>query len=419
MKRGTLAAAAVLVLLGGYVYWLEREDPDALSEEALFQVTAERITRVFIEKPDAETVVVARTEDGFALEAPLETAADASEVELLLENLQSLAPVRRFAPEDGGLESYGLDPARLAVRFETDDGGEHGIRFGDDTLTPSSQYAQRIGEADVLVVADHLYLNLGRSAWDLRDKRVFPGLAGAELESLTLTRGGERFVIRRDESRYAIEEPIRARGDSGRILPLVNGLLEADMVALAESEEGELGLESPEARVELAFGADGPEPTWLEVGAPSGIDVYARASTRAEHFVLDGALAESLTAPATSFVDGRLLPDAVEDGSHVRITGPDGEVVVAEESAAALTGALRSTSADRVEAGSPAGDADYVIEVEAAEGGPTRLAFFADSASVRRDEETVLLRLPEAVASDLGGRLKALFSSDEDAGSSP
>ena len=151
MKRSTVVAAVVLFLLAGYAYWLQHNAARDERIETVFDVETDAIARVEIRRyvDDGEDGVIIAQEDGtWRVVSPINALADASEVELVLENLATMAFERAIpieAATDRG--AFGIETPRLEVRFFTADGAEHGLRFGKDTLTPANQYAERIDDS--------------------------------------------------------------------------------------------------------------------------------------------------------------------------------------------------------------------------------------------------------------------------------
>ena len=195
MKRSTLVALIVLVALGAYVYWTN-DDPVGDDGETVFELSKEDVDH--IEIIGRETVVLERSEEGWRLSEPLEAPADATEVDVVLDNLETMELDRRIPLEDGmSLEEFGLDEPRLSVRFRAA-GDDYELRFGDDTLTPSNQYAQRTDENDVLIVATYLSGNLDLTAWELRDKSVFHVGDDATPSRVEIQRGDTRIELLRE-----------------------------------------------------------------------------------------------------------------------------------------------------------------------------------------------------------------------------
>ena len=174
MKRSTLAALTVLAALGAYIYWFERGPQSETEGERVFDVEEDSIVRIELQDRDDPPVVAEKTPEGWRLVTPVAADADATEMDLLTQNLASLGYQRAVAQaSDVDLSDYGLDAPSVRVRFTTRGGATEGLEFGSDTPTTGNQYARRDGGEDILVIASYLSLNFQKTAWDLRDKAVF------------------------------------------------------------------------------------------------------------------------------------------------------------------------------------------------------------------------------------------------------
>jgi hypothetical protein len=364
VRRSTLVALAVLLLLGAYIYWFERDpvSEDEPSGELLFDVAEDDIVRIQVTPRDGEALVLARQEDGgFWLEEPVEAKAAESEIDRLLENLSTMRFARRVADltedeESRASAAYGLDEPVVEVRFRTSDERELGVRFGSDTPTGTNQYLSRVGdgEEEVLVASSYLSTPFEVTPWDVRDKYVFDS-AGADdaWESGTVrltveqrdrdtdtdTGTGGRIVLERREGSWWLTEPLRARADRLQASDRLTSLRELEMQSLVSetSTAAELagcGLASPRYRVvaELVERAeDTPPDLEIHVGDERELDVCARAPSRPQVFLIDSGFAENLSSAPAELVSRRLFHFVAGDVRRLRIESPfDGIVREAE-----------------------------------------------------------------------------------------
>ena len=278
MKRSTLVAALVLFLLAGYVYWLQQNGARNGSAHTVFDVDMDAIVRVEIRRDGEEGVIVAREGGTWRVLSPISAAADASEIELVIENLATMTLVRAIPIEaTTDRAAFGLETPHLEVRFVNVAGTESGLRFGKDTLTPANQYAERIDDGAVLIIASVLSNNLGKSSWDLRDKAIFPGDENVEAKHISVRRPEDRLVLEREDAHWVVTTPPRARAHHFEVSGFVSRVRRAEMVDIAAEKAGDLseyGLASPRLvlRIELADG----EPLVLEVGNKNGLDYFGR-----------------------------------------------------------------------------------------------------------------------------------------------
>ena len=395
MKRSTLTALAILVLLIGIVYWLERDDGSGADVERVFDVAEDAIDRITILGLGVEPVVLERAGESFRIVRPLDAASDQREVDLVLSNLATMTVVRSFAREDDmDMSEFGLETPTLEVRFTTSDGVEYGLRFGKDTLTPSNCYAERIGSDEVLVVAAQVSNNLDKSAWDLRDKAIFHLPDDAEPVRVSIVRGEETIELANDGGVWRTVNPPRARVDRFAIAGMVARFRRAEMLELAEDGDS-TGLDSPLYRLDVTFSDDDTGHLALEIGNKKNIDYFARVPSRDQAFLIEGGLADELQKNVRALWSKKLLHHGTTETTVVRIVSPDVERSLTRDEAQGLLSALASTTAEEIVATLPPGDPVFVITVST-DGAEDEFSIRLDEgvAYATRQNEDVTLRLP-------------------------
>lgn len=378
MNRATGFALLAALLLGGYLFFFERDDPAEEAEgEPVFGITAEAVAAVSLERPGALPVRLERaepaddpapgsTDGGFRVRegegAP--APVDAAEADLLLQNLESLRFERRLT-DDAAADraAFGLGEPELTVRVErlTDDDGERETvvaRFGAETPAPGNRYLG-VGQA-VVVVAAWTKDNFDRSAWDLRDKRVFR-FDTTGISELRLRAGEEEVALERERGDWRIVRPFRFAADSYDAAQLAATVREAEMIGLAPepdsgadsgesgADEDPFGLADPHLTV--SFVVEAPKPAGNETAddeepaapelqsaaihfggasdTPPG--VFARVEGESAVFVVGRTLVDELTAGIANGLAEvrslRLFRFAAWKAVELRLAGPEGESV--------------------------------------------------------------------------------------------
>lgn len=298
MNRATGFALLAALLLGGYLFFFERGDrAEAPEGEPVFSMPAEAVAAVSLERPGAPPVRLERESGagsefadgpaadgagGFTVregEGP-PAPADAAEVDLLLQNLESLRFERRLPDETAAdREAFGLAEPELTLRVERtpETPGESGtavvVGFGAETPAPGNRYLE-VGDGVVIVPA-WTKDNFDRSAWDLRDKRVFR-FDTAGITGLRLRAGDEEAALEREGGEWWIVRPFRFAADSYDASRLAAKVREAEMTGLAPAEpeapESDPGSAGNGARFGLApprltasFTVESPSPDDNEV----------------------------------------------------------------------------------------------------------------------------------------------------------
>ena len=324
MRRSTLAAATVLALLAGYIYWFEREPVSDTEGEKVFDVEEDSIDRIEIRRSsdDAPVVLEREGEEGFRLVSPVTADADEGEVDLLVQNLATMRFERVVAKASSvSLSDFGLEAPRIEVRFRTRDGAERRIAFGSDTPTPSNQYARRDGGEDVIVVASHLSLNFDKSGWDLRDKAVFALDASQEANRIEIERPEGKLVLLNEAGLWFVAEP-RSRADRNRAAGIASRVRGAEMKEIVSENPSDLesyGLDAPTRRVRIDIEGESPSSLELEIGASRDSDYYARTPAREQVFVVASDLVGELDTGVSEIQSKKLFDFSTFAAKRLRI----------------------------------------------------------------------------------------------------
>lgn len=270
MRKRLIAGLAAAIATLGWILLFERGEPESDDEGAsVFAVAADDVLAASIERPGEPEVRLTRTDaEGWVVRegegAP--AGADPGEVDLLLQNLTSLRSEREI-PEASDLERFGLAPAQLSVEVETADGAFR-AGFGSETPVAGNRYLLS-GDA-VLVVPAFSRNNFDRTAWDLRDKRLFR-LDTPAARRVVLTADDDTVAVAREDGVWRILRPFRFGADPYEAATLANRILDADMLGPGDSPP-EDAFDAP--RLSASFEVvTGPEEITrletLEFGVPS------------------------------------------------------------------------------------------------------------------------------------------------------
>ncbi len=263
VRRSTLVALAAAAAVGGWILLFERGEPDLEPEGTpVFDVEADEILAVTIRRPDEPEVRLAREDGEWRVHAGDRpgVAADQGEVDLLLQNVESLRAEREIPAGSGDgadLAAFGLATPELTVEVETAEGaGRAG--FGDETPAPGNRYL--LFEDAVLVVSAFSRNNFDRAAWDLSDRRLLRFDSPAA-RRLVLTAGRETVELSREDGTWRIVAPFRMAADPFEASSLAEKLLDAHMLGPipAGSEVADpVAFDPPRltARLDLVTGAE-------------------------------------------------------------------------------------------------------------------------------------------------------------------
>lgn len=286
-KKGVYAMRAgesSVLLLPEEVWNQVPKNVGVLRNKSVVEVDRDKIVRLDIEGPKG-TVTVARENDQWKIVAPQALAADQVEVGALLTKLHDLR-AQGFLGEDAASVARYLSKPEVRVTL-TDKGGaattvllapSHETRGG-----ASSAYAAVAGKGPVTLVDAKALGELGRSANDLRDRRLLGGLEPRDVKRVRVQAGGQAMVLERSsETEWRMLEPTKGAANAGRIddlLYTLRGLRWKDIVAPEGQDPARYGLDAPSMEVAL-FRSDGGEIATVQVGKREGDLAYVRTKSQ-------------------------------------------------------------------------------------------------------------------------------------------
>jgi hypothetical protein len=165
-----------------------------------------------------------------------------------------------------------------------------------------------------------------RERAEARKGRVFAADT-ADVTAATIKRQTETVALKREADGWQLLEPIKARGDRGKIEDVVTTVLTAKIdreIADKPASLTDFGLDRPTAEVSLTL-KDG-KTLGLALGAknPTGVWVYAKESDEPAVFVLPESVLRDATLPVADFRDKTIL-----SFDRKQVTGI--EIVTADE----------------------------------------------------------------------------------------
>lgn len=297
--RSTLVLFVAFVALGSYAYFVESERPTREeaddARDSVFSIESSDITELQITATSGDETHLRRTDDGWRLVEPVDTAADEAAVSGVTSGLASLELERVVDETAVDLGPFGLADPRIQIAFKTSSDTDFiRLLIGDETATGGDLYAALGDTTKVFLLAASQESSLGRTTFDLRDKSIlrFDRDAVDRLTTSTVTHTVE---LTKAGDVWRISRPWEARGDSVMIDGLVGRLRTARMQSITSSDAADLesyGLAEPRLITTLGLGN---ASTSLHIG--NEIDdggVYARDLARPLVFTVDTSLVDEL-----------------------------------------------------------------------------------------------------------------------------
>ena len=142
MKTGRLLAAAViLAVLGGTLYWSNHrkpaEDTTAASTSAtpkIISLKPDEISKLEIKKRGGDDVILARVgATDWKITSPKPLIADREPISTILSDLSPLQADQVIEEKAGDLKAYGLADPAVQISATAKDGKTQKLLVGDDT----------------------------------------------------------------------------------------------------------------------------------------------------------------------------------------------------------------------------------------------------------------------------------------------
>lgn len=286
-KKGVYAMRAgesSVLLLPDDVWNQVPKNVGVLRNKTVVEVERDKVAKVEIESPKG-SVTVAREGDQWKIVAPQALPADQVEVGTVLTKLNDLRAQGFLSDDATGIPRYlGKPEVRVAL---TDQAGATRTLL----LAPSpekrggtpSAYAAVADKGPVMLVDAKALADLGRTANELRDRRLLGALEPRDVKRVRLQAGGQSMVLERTgDTAWRALEPAKGGANSPKVEDLLytlRSLRWKDIVAPDGQDASRYGLDAPSLEVAL-FKGDGGEIATVQVGKREGEVAYVRAKSQ-------------------------------------------------------------------------------------------------------------------------------------------
>lgn len=408
--RTTLILLLVLIGLGAYVYLVERP---AAEEEArskkLLDFDKDQIVELALVYEDRE-MHLAKTDDEWTLEKPLEARADASSVNSLLNTLANAEVDKQLEDVSANLGSYGLDTPLVTVRMKTKDAELAAVSVGKDTPFGSSTYTRRAEEDNVLITTSSLRYAVDKQVKDLRDKTIVR-FEDDDVRQIDI-RGTEKHLrLERKDGQWNLVEPASLAADQSAVrsyLSSLRSMRATDFPADAVEDLILYGLDEPRLTVTLVL-QDGNETRVLLGDEAEESNLYVKLEDRPTVFTVSDYVFGNLDKDANDLRDKTLLAFESDAVSAVQITRQDGSVTRLRRE----NGGPWTVEGDDAKPATSAID-QYVDDVQQLKGYEIAADDPADLAEFGLDNPLLSVQLSGADGVDLGTIVIGRYDGDDD-----
>lgn len=351
--RSLLILAAVAVLLGGYIFFIEAKkettgDTAAVKKEKVFTADSSKFDSIEIHAASGETTTLKKKNGVWEIVSPEPMATDSGEVGGLLSTLESLEIQTVVDEKPASPADFGLEPARFTVAF-TPEGSTTPSRLQVGKKTPmgSDLYARVEGQTRVFLISGYLEESLNKTPFGLRDKTILKfERDGADTLTVEKT-GSPTLAFAKKGSDWRFTKPYDAKADFSIVDGMVGKLNQARMTSFVTADGTadlkKYGLDKPQA---TAIVGAGSSRATLAIGAKKedGSALYARDLSRPAIFTVETSLLDDLTKNADDLRKKDLFEFRSFSAQTIEVTS-GGQTYVFEKQKAPAPTATPATAA--------------------------------------------------------------------------
>jgi hypothetical protein len=337
--RGTAALFAVMVVLGGWVYFTDirgAEEREREAEEAglALPVDSADIRRLRLTYPDS-TMEASRSGGNWEFISPPGLEADNGAWDQLSSNVPRIEREETIlsgtAPRD--LESFGLDMPSLGVQVELEDGSSEEILFGRENPGGTHYYARLASVDEVFLAPSSWISTLRKEVNDLRDKSVLRFDRDA-IDRIEISGSVER-ILERDGETWALVAPLESPAALTEIDTFLGDLVVERATGFGGRPDDpltaqEAGLDEARLRIAVHDSVADQDHVLLVGGRPESQpgSFYAKDQSRETVFIIDADIVESAEQSVFEWRDKKIAEFDRASVASIRIERGDDSLVL-------------------------------------------------------------------------------------------
>lgn len=325
MKTGGLyISLAVLVILGGTLYWSNHHKPSddttkasADTPPSILKLDQGSIDKLEVKKKEAEPLALTKASSGdWQITAPQPLLADQSAVTGILSEVSSLNAERLVDDKASTLARYGLDQPALELDLTEKNNQSQKLLIGNNTPT-GSVYAALANDPRVFTIASYTKTSLDKGLNDLRDKRLLPVNAD-QVSQIELMRKSQDLAFGRNKDAWQILKPKPYRADGAQVSELLNKLTDAKMDLSGSDASDASAAFSKATPVATAKLTDESGTKQLEIRKEKDA-YYGKSSAVSGAYKVDADLGKALDKSADDFRNKKLFDFGYNDPNRIEL----------------------------------------------------------------------------------------------------
>ncbi|MFH1824533.1 MAG: DUF4340 domain-containing protein [Candidatus Firestonebacteria bacterium] len=263
--RATYIVLGILILLGVYVYFFEKDKKVESTVKKVFNIKKEDLKKFeIVNNEKKESLVcekIGSTED-WKMVKPKQYELEKSELEGVINSITGLSTDRKLENLTD-LSPFELDKPAYTINFSTKDNKNYAFLIGSKTPTENFYYIKDASKKDIYTTFSYIVEPLKKDVKDLRKKNILD-IVLEKVTKLTIKFEKKELTFSKDLDRWIIV-PYSFTADKSSVENLINKLKELKAKDFVEDEPTDFkkyGLDKPKVTISINEGSDKPEMTF-------------------------------------------------------------------------------------------------------------------------------------------------------------
>jgi hypothetical protein len=318
--RSLFAAAVVLLVLGGLLWWSGHHKSTPVpnpNKPSIVKLSPASVERLTLEPRGGQPIVVARTSpQQWQIQSSGPYLASSRTVNVMLATLSNLQALRIIENKPANLSLYGLSDPGFQIQISDKSGHATRLSFGDRAPAGGGVYTMVSGDSRVFLVPRWVPMSLDKNLDGLRDKRLLPVNVDT-VGNFSLIHPDQTIHFIRVHDGWEIDRPQTYRTDTFQAEDLLNQVVGARWLpsTVPAKVDAAFAHGKPIAKVTLD-GSTGTQS--MEVREHHG-DYYAKSSVAPGTWQIDAAVGEAVSRRLDSFRNKQLFNFAYADPDRIEV----------------------------------------------------------------------------------------------------
>mgnify|MGYP006292100335 CR=1 FL=1 len=203
----TAALLIVFVLLFGYVYFYEINQPDPQQQaRQVFEIKQNDVSSVELLSKN-QNIVLQKKEDQWTIVKPRQVRLDQKSVDNLVKELTGLKSHRIVAEgKNFELKKYGLKDPRGQVQMKLKDGQQNVLYIGNQTPVRGGYYVRKNEEKKVYRIGESKVQTFSQGVNDLRDPEIFV-FDSSKIKKVAFSNPKTQFNLSKEKENWILTKP--------------------------------------------------------------------------------------------------------------------------------------------------------------------------------------------------------------------